>query len=87
MQRTCSICGDIQIASISATGHTESDWIIDIEPTIDAEGSKHKECTVCGKVLETESIPKLEDTNIYLITEGGDYLTDEQGNILMIEGD
>ena len=28
-----------------------------------------------------------EDTSTYILTENGEYLTDEQGNILMIEGD
>lgn len=42
--------------------HTESDWIIDKLATLDSEGSKHKECTVCHEVLETVAIPKLVDT-------------------------
>jgi hypothetical protein len=42
-----------------ATGHKESDWIIDLEPTTDAEGSKHKECENCGEKLETAPIEKL----------------------------
>ena len=38
-----------------------SDWIIDQQPTVAKEGSKHKECTVCKEVLETEKIAKLEN--------------------------
>ena len=40
--------------------HTSSDWITDKEATVNAAGSKHKECTVCGEVLETETIPQLK---------------------------
>ena len=41
--------------------HISSDWIIDQQPTVAKEGSKHKECTVCKEVLETEKIAKLEN--------------------------
>lgn len=41
--------------------HISSDWIIDQQPTVAKEGSKHKECTVCKEVLETEKLAKLEN--------------------------
>lgn len=41
--------------------HISSDWIIDQQPTVAKEGSKHKECTVCKEVLDTEKIAKLEN--------------------------
>lgn len=41
--------------------HISSDWIIDQQSTVAKEGSKHKECTVCKEVLETEKIAKLEN--------------------------
>ena len=41
--------------------HISSDWIIDQQPTVAKEGLKHKECTVCKEVLETEKIAKLEN--------------------------
>ena len=37
--------------------HTESEWIIDLEATSDTDGSRHKECTICGYVIVTETIP------------------------------
>lgn len=78
---TCSRCGDtFNGAYVDALGHTPSDWIIDKQPTVEAEGSKHKECTVCGTVLETATI----DNSIYLVTESGEFLTDEQGNLLIL---
>ena len=39
--------------------HSASDWIIDSEATCKAAGSKHKKCTECKAVLETEEIEKL----------------------------
>ena len=53
----CTACGE----KLDEAAHTESDWIIDVEATMYAAGSKHKECTVCGKVLQTEIIP---DTHV-----------------------
>lgn len=38
--------------------HKISDWIIDEEATAEEAGKKHKECTVCHYVMETEEIPK-----------------------------
>lgn len=81
---TCSKCGHSYVGDyVDALGHISSDWIIDTEATETAEGSKHKECTRCGVVLETATIPML-DNNTYLVTESGEYLTDEQGNLLIL---
>ena len=40
--------------------HPTIKWIVDKEATVDAEGSRHKECTVCNTVLATETIAKLK---------------------------
>ena len=57
---TCSSCGDTYKGDYTdAAGHKPGDWIIDQEPTTDSEGSKHKECEVCGETLETEEIEKI----------------------------
>ena len=75
-------CGDK--ADIAA--HSASEWIIDTAATETAEGAKHKECTVCKKVLETATIPatgsshthsygtdwKYDDTNHWHECECGD---------------
>jgi S-layer homology domain. len=53
----CLTCGVILKLP---TGHKAGEWIIDKEPTIDAEGSKHTECEHCKTVLQTEIIPKLD---------------------------
>lgn len=39
--------------------HIEGDWIIDVEATVDGEGSKHTECEVCGAILQTLTLEKL----------------------------
>ena len=75
-------CGDK--ADIAA--HSASEWIIDTAATETADGAKHKECTVCKKVLETATIPatgsshthsygtdwKYDDTNHWHECECGD---------------
>jgi hypothetical protein len=60
---TCS-CGDSYTETIPATGHKSSGWIVDKTASIGVKGSKHKECTVCKKVLETAEIPALSRISI-----------------------
>ena len=42
--------------------HVASDWRVDVEATCSAKGSRHKECTVCGKTMETQNINKITHT-------------------------
>ena len=55
---------EVESAEITLTRkactHPTTKWIVDKEATVDAEGSRHKECTVCKTVLATETIAKLE---------------------------
>ena len=62
----CSVCNTvIKVQTvINATGHKSSGWIIDKAASIGVKGSKHKECTVCKKVLETAEIPALSRISI-----------------------
>ena len=48
------------ILTRKACMHPTIKWIVDKEATVDAEGSRHKECTVCNTVLATETIAKLK---------------------------
>ena len=48
----CS-CG----AKSEEAAHTASDWITDTAATATTDGTKHKECTVCGYTMATETIP------------------------------
>lgn len=54
-------CGDK--ANIAA--HSTSEWIVDTAATETADGAKHKECTVCKKVLETAPIPATGSTHTH----------------------
>ena len=62
----CSVCNTIIKVQtvINATGHKSSGWIIDKAASIGVKGSKHRECTVCKKVLETAEIPALSRISI-----------------------
>ena len=75
-------CGD----KADVAAHSASEWIVDTAATETAEGTEHKECTVCKKVLETATIPatgsshthsygtdwKYDDTNHWHECECGD---------------
>ena len=66
----CS-CGDKK----DTAAHTAGEWIIDTPATATTDGSKHKECTVCKRVLETGTIPAIgsgEHTHSY----GSDWKND-----------
>ncbi len=57
---TCE-CGDAYIGDyVSAKGHTSSGWIVDQKVTVNYNGVQHKECTVCGEILETATIKQLK---------------------------
>ena len=58
----CS-CGD----KSEEAAHTAGDWITDTAATATTDGTKHKECTVCGYVMETATIPAtgIEHTHNY----------------------
>ena len=58
--------GNYEVESVEITltrkacTHPTTKWIVDKEATVDAEGSRHKECMVCKTVLATETIAKLK---------------------------
>ena len=56
----CS-CGDKK----DVAAHTASDWIIDTPATTTTSGLKHKECTVCGYTMTTETIPATGDEHTH----------------------
>lgn len=63
-----------KVQTKEAAGHTAGDWIVDKEATVTEAGSRHRECTVCRTVLETEAIAKLPTPApvTYKIIEGAD---------------
>mgnify|MGYP000653710813 CR=1 FL=1 len=62
----CSVCNTvIKVQTvINATGHKSSGWIVDKTASSGVKGSKHRECTICKKVLETAEIPALSRISI-----------------------
>ncbi|MEI3123595.1 MAG: hypothetical protein V8S81_07385 [Oscillospiraceae bacterium] len=54
-------CGD----KADVAAHSASEWIVDTAATETADGAKHKECTVCKKVLETATIPATGSTHTH----------------------
>lgn len=70
----CKNCNNSYTANFKeALGHNSSDWIIDVYPTMLTEGSKHKECTRCGEILETATIPMLTTYWDYTLLDDGTY--------------
>lgn len=63
----CTVDGCGVIIEDSKAAHTASEWIIDTAATATTDGTKHKECTVCGYVMETATIPAtgIEHTHNY----------------------
>ena len=55
--KECTVVGCGVIIEGSKAAHTAGEWIIDTPATATTSGSKHKECTVCKRVLETGTIP------------------------------
>ena len=55
--KECTVVGCGVIIEDSKAAHTASDWIIDTEATATTDGTKHKECNVCKRELETGTIP------------------------------
>ena len=60
----CEAKTDIQ--NVHVIDHKYGNWIVDDNATFIEEGSKHKECTMCGNVV-IESIPVLSGFNFVAI--------------------
>ena len=58
--RECDICHEKEILTVPATkAHQLTDWEVTVEPTCTTTGTRVKKCTVCGNVVETETINAL----------------------------
>ena len=57
-KHTCEICThSYNDTVVKANGHSASDWIVN-----NKTNTKHKECTVCGEVLETQILGTIFDS-------------------------
>ena len=64
---TCS-CGDSYVDSyVDATGHTEGEWKVTKQPTVDEDGERTLYCSVCGAAIRTESISKLPKGKVHSV--------------------
>ena len=61
--QVCTVCGEV---IVPAKGHTEGAPVVKSEPTKSKEGSQVIKCTVCGKVIRSEAIPKLKGSGTVL---------------------
>ena len=52
ISRTCTLCGEVQTASVAESAHTEGDWTLAKAPEVGVAGSMQKACTVCGEVAD-----------------------------------
>ena len=64
--------------------HIAGDWIVDKAATTEEVGSRHKECTVCGYVMVTETIPRLVQSTNAVITDAGLYLLENTREHIVI---
>lgn len=53
---TPQICTACNAELAPALGHVEGEWVVDLEPTCTTDGAKHKACSVCDEVINTEVI-------------------------------
>ena len=56
----CTVCKTAnRTEEVPALGHTDGEWITDVEPTCTTEGSKYQVCATCGETIKTEVIDAL----------------------------
>ena len=55
--KECTVVGCGVFIEGSKAAHTAGKWIIDTPATATTSGTRHKECTVCGYTMTTETIP------------------------------
>lgn len=60
--KECTVVGCGVVIEGSTAAHTAGDWITDTPATATTNGTKHKECTTCGYVMETGIIPATAPT-------------------------
>ena len=90
----CTVAGCGVIIESTKSAHTASDWIIDTPATATTAGTKHKECTVCHRVLETQTIPSMGtelkiiagDNQIYNKASGSDVTITCNGDFAKFTG-
>lgn len=54
----CHICGNEIQKSVDMLPHTATKWVYDVRPTVFATGIKHKVCTKCSTIFDTDTVAK-----------------------------
>lgn len=76
---------EVSYVILKATGqHNASYWIVDKEPTTSEEGHKYKKCTVCGAIIEEESIHKLINSTDTPKTDNQSQKTNDSSNVVLL---
>ena len=90
----CTVAGCGVIIESTKSAHTVGEWIVDTPATATTAGTKHKECTVCHRVLETQTIPSTGtelkiiagDNQIYNKASGSDVTITCNGDFAKFTG-
>ena len=90
----CTVAGCGVIIESTKSAHTAGEWIVDTPATATTAGTKHKECTVCHRVLETQTIPSMGtelkiiagDNQIYNKASGSDVTITCNGDFAKFTG-
>ena len=90
----CTVAGCGVIIESTKSAHTAGEWIVDTPATATTAGTKHKECTVCHRVLETQTIPSMGtelkiiagDNQIYDKASGSDVTITCNGDFAKFTG-
>jgi LPXTG-motif cell wall-anchored protein len=90
----CTVAGCGVIIESTKSAHTAGEWIVDTSATATTAGTKHKECTVCHRVLETQTIPSTGtelkiiagDNQIYNKASGSDVTITCNGDFAKFTG-
>ncbi len=93
--KKCQQCGEITVSQTitDKLECIESDWIIDLEPTLSQDGKRHTECTMCGKIIKDEVIlhsiyiemtPAEFVDNYLKVIESGDMTTDHLNEVKLL---
>ena len=90
----CTVAGCGVIIESTKSAHTAGEWIVDTPATATTAGTKHKECTVCHRVLETQPIPSTGtelkiiagDNQIYNKASGSDVTITCNGDFVKFTG-
>ena len=71
----CTLCGTMVVpqAIVPVIDCIASDWIVDLEATHTEDGSKHIECTMCGRIVKENVILSGQNKMVYTLLPNNTY--------------